>query len=93
MRHETVAQRGQLAYLQAMSNLRPALWSIPVGIPLPGTRPVRWAGRPSLTLSNDEGLLHAHSAPSLAGAYQEGRLVHTCIGHVKSYVAFTDEHS
>lgn len=27
-RHGTVAQSGQLAYLKAISNLRPALWSV-----------------------------------------------------------------
>lgn len=35
---------------------------------------------------------HAPQCPLPHGAYQEGRLVHTCTGHVKSCVSFTCEH-
>ena len=81
-RHGTVAQSGQLAYLKAISNLRPALWSVLVRNSLPGTG-APGMGR-TLTLSSDDSrFLNTHSVPSVTGVYQERRLVHTCTGHVK----------
>ena len=43
-RHGTVAQSDQLAYLKAISNLRPALWSVLVRNSLPGPGALGWAG-------------------------------------------------